>query len=116
MLCKFAAITAKRIDKKPGKISVETRFYITSLPAEPITILAATRAHWAIENNLHWQLDITFDEDRCRTRKDFSPQNLAIVRHMVLNMLKRDKSKLSLNRKRVKASVNADFRLQMLAC
>lgn len=112
----IAAITSKRIDKKTGQISVETRFYITSLPADPVAILAATRAHWAIENNLHWQLDVTFDEDRCRTRKDFSPLNLAIVRHMVLNMLKRDASKLSINRKRVKASVNPDFRLQMLAC
>jgi predicted transposase YbfD/YdcC len=112
----IAAVTSKRIDKKTGQTSVETRFYITSLPAGPATILAATRAHWAIENNLHWQLDVTFDEDRCRTRKDFSPQNLAMVRRMVLYMIKRDPSKLSLNRKRVKASVNPDFRLQMLAC
>jgi predicted transposase YbfD/YdcC len=112
----IAAVTSKRIDKKTGQVSVEARFYITSLSAVPSTILAATRAHWAIENNLHWQLDVTFDEDRCRTRKDFSPLNLAIVRHMVLNMLKRDPSKLSINRKRVKASVNPDFRLQVLAC
>ncbi|MGH7784642.1 MAG: ISAs1 family transposase [Candidatus Binatia bacterium] len=92
----IAAITSKRIDKKTGQTSVETRFYIASLPANPAAILAATRAHWGIENNLHWQLDITFDEDRCRTRKDFSPLNLAIVRHMVFNILKRDQSKLSL--------------------
>jgi predicted transposase YbfD/YdcC len=71
----IAAITAKRIDKKTGRTSVETRFYMTSLPAGPAAILAATRAHGGIENNLHWQLDITFDEDRCRTRKDFSPSS-----------------------------------------
>jgi predicted transposase YbfD/YdcC len=112
----IAAITAKRIDKKTGQTSVETRLYITSLPAGPTAILAATRAHWGIENNLHWQLDITFDEDRCRTRKDFAPLNLAIVRHIVLNMLKRDTSKLSLKRNRLKASVNPDFRAQLLAC
>ncbi len=112
----IAAITAKRIAKKTGQTSVETRFYITSLPAGPAAILAATRAHWGIENNLHWQLDITFDEDRCRTRKDFSPLNLAIVRHIVFNILKKDKSKLSLKRKRLKASVNPDFRAQLLAC
>jgi predicted transposase YbfD/YdcC len=87
------------------------------LPAGPVAILAATRAHWRIENNLHWQLDITFDEDRCRTRKAFSPLNLAIVRHIVLNMLKRDTSQLSLKRKKsLKASVNPDFRAQLLAC
>jgi len=112
----IAAITSKRIDKKTGQTSVETRFDITSLPAGPAAILAATRAHWGIENNFHWQLDITFDEDRCRTGKDFSPLNLAIVRHIVLNMLKRDTSKLSLKRKRLKASVNPDFRAQLLAC
>jgi len=111
----IAAITSKRIDKKTGQSSTETRFYITSLPADPVSILAATRAHWGIENNLHWQLDITFDEDRCRTRKDFSPLNLAIVRHVVLNILKQDQSKLSLNRKRVKASVNPTFRAELLA-
>src|SRR5580704_4310109 len=83
----IAAITAKRIDKKTGQTSVATRFYITSLPAGPAAILAATRAHGGIENNLHGRRDITF-EDRCRTRKDFSPLNLAIVRHIVLNMLK----------------------------
>ena len=107
-LRRIAAITAKRIDKKTGQVSSETRFYITSLPADAAGILAATRAHW--------QLDITFDEDRCRTRKDFSPLNLAVVRHMVLNILKRDKSKLSLECKRLKASVNPTFRAELLAC
>lgn len=111
----IAAITSMRTDKKTGVSSTETRFYITSLPADPTIILAATRAHWGIENNLHWQLDITFDEDRCRTRKDFSPLNLAVVRHAVLNILKQDQSKLSLKRKRVKASVNPNFRAELLA-
>jgi predicted transposase YbfD/YdcC len=111
----IAAITSKRIDKKSDQTSTETRFYITSLPADPAAILAATRAHWGIENNLHWQLDITFDEDRCRTRKDFSPLNLAVIRHAVFNILKQDQSKLSMQRKRVKASVNPAFRTELLA-
>jgi hypothetical protein len=76
----------------------------------------STHAHCGIENNLHWQLDITFDEDRCRTRKDFSPMNLAIVRHIVLNMLKRGTSRLSLKRNRLKAYANPDFRARPLAC
>lgn len=111
----IAAITSTRIDKKTGQASIETRFYIISLTADPAAILAATRAHWSIENNLHWQLDITFDEDRCR-REDFSPLNLAIVRHAVLNILKRDGSKMSLKRKRVKAAVNSAFQAEILAC
>jgi predicted transposase YbfD/YdcC len=73
-------------------------------------------AYCGIENNPHWQPDITFDEDRRRTRKDFPPANLAIVRHIVLNMLKRDTSILSLKRKRLKASVNPGFRARLLAC
>jgi predicted transposase YbfD/YdcC len=97
------------------EISRETRFYITSLAADPAAILKATRAHWRIENNLHWQLDVTFDEDRCRTRNDFSPLNFAVNRHMAFNILKRNDSKLSLKRKRLKASINADFRARLLA-
>jgi predicted transposase YbfD/YdcC len=111
----IAAITANRTDKKTGRTSSETRFYITSLAADPAAILAATRAHWGIENNLHWQLDITFDEDRCRTRKDFAPLNLAVIRHVAFNMLKRDQAKLSLKRKRLKAAVNPAFRAELLA-
>ena len=64
---------------------------------------------------MHWQPDTAFDEDRCRTRKDFSPLNLAIVRHIVFNILKKDKSKLSLERNRRKASVNPSFRTELLA-
>lgn len=121
-LTSIAAITAKRTFKKTGdnevrrsQTSQETRFYISSLPAKPADILAITRTHWAIENNLHWQLDVTFNEDKCRVRKDFSPQNLAIIRHAVINILKQDKSKTSLKRKRLKALMNQDFRTILLA-
>jgi len=56
----------------------------------------------------------TFDEDRCRVRKDFAPLNLAIIRHAVLNILRQRKSRMSLKRMRLKASVNADFRAELL--
>lgn len=115
-LTSIAAVTATRIDKKTLKTSTETRFYITSLPQDPAAILDATRAHWAIENNLHWQLDISFNEDRCRTRTDFAPLNVAIVRHAALNILKKDQTKLSINRKRLKACANPQFRTQLIAC
>jgi hypothetical protein len=67
------------------------------------------------EKHLHGQLDIAFDEDRCRTRKEFPLLNLAGVRPTVLNILKRDKAKLSLARNRLKASVNPTFRAALLA-
>jgi predicted transposase YbfD/YdcC len=70
----IAAITARRIDKKSGAESLETRFYITSLAPEPKAILDAVHAHWGIENNLHWTLDVIFDEDRCNPSASSGPQ------------------------------------------
>jgi predicted transposase YbfD/YdcC len=70
-----------------GKPSVERRFFISSLPADAKQIAAAVRAHWAIENTLHWTLDVTFNEDQSRVRKDNAGENMAIVRHIAFNML-----------------------------
>ncbi len=86
----IAAVTARRIDKKTGGESLETRYYITSLDPDPKAILAATRAHWGVES-FHWTLDVTFDEDRCRTRKDASALNFAVIRHTGYNILRADK-------------------------
>ena len=70
-----------------GKVSCERRFFISSLPANAQQIAQAVRAHWGIENVLHWTLDVVFNEDQSTVRKDHAPQNMAIVRHVVLNML-----------------------------
>lgn len=69
------------------KASIERRFFISSLPADASKIAQAVRAHWMVENNLHWTLDVVFNEDQSRTRKDHAPENMAIVRHFTLNML-----------------------------
>lgn len=111
----IAAVTARRIDKKTGRESLETRYYITSLEPDPKAILAAVRAHWGIENNLHWTMDVTFDEDRCRTRKDASPLNFAIIRHTAYNILKADKTRGSLRRKRLRACIDPTFRSSLFA-
>jgi predicted transposase YbfD/YdcC len=111
----LAAVTARRIDKKSGAESVETRFYITSLAPDPKVILAAVRAHWGIENNLHWTMDVTFDEDRCRTRKDASPFNLAVIRQAGFNILHADTTRGSLRRKRLRACVDPNFRTALFA-
>jgi len=66
-------------------------------------------------HNLHWTLDVIFDEDRCRTRKDNSPLNLAIIRHAAFNILKADPSKGSLRRKRLRACVDPNFRSKLFA-
>jgi len=72
---------------KGGVESIERRFFISSLPADAELISKAVRAHWSVENNLHWTLDVVFNEDNLRVRKDNAPENMAIVRHISLNML-----------------------------
>lgn len=69
------------------KISVERRFFISSLPADASKISGAIRAHWLVENALHWTLDVVFNEDGSRVRKDNAGENMAIIRHITLNML-----------------------------
>ncbi len=70
-----------------GKKSTEHRFFISSLPADAKQIASAVRAHWLIENKLHWTLDVVFNEDKSRVRKDNAGENMAIIRHITLNML-----------------------------
>ena len=110
----IAAVTARRIDKKTGGESRETRYYITSLDPDPKAILAATRAHWSVES-FHWTLDVTFDEDRCRTRKDASALNFAVIRHTRYNILSVDKTRGSLRRKRLRACIDPTFRTKLFA-
>ena len=74
-------------ETKEKLLSCEKRFFISSLPADAKKIAEAVRAHWSIENTLHWTLDAVFNEDQSRVRKDYAPQNMAIIRHIVLNML-----------------------------
>jgi predicted transposase YbfD/YdcC len=112
----IAAVTATRVDKKTGAASSQTRYYIASLPPDPARLLKAVRSHWAIENNLHWQLDVTFDEDCCRMRKDHAANNFAAIRRIALNMLRKNPWAAPLKRKRLKALMNPSFRTQLLAC
>ena len=81
----IAMIEVRQI--KGDKESIERRFFITSLEADAEKISSAVRAHWSIENSLHWTLDVVFNEDGSRVRKDNAPENMAIIRHIVLNML-----------------------------
>ena len=62
-------------------------FFISNLPADAKQIALAVRAHWLIENGLHWTLDVVFNEDSSRVRKDHAGENMAIIRHIVVNML-----------------------------
>jgi predicted transposase YbfD/YdcC len=85
------AITSKR--EIGDKVTEETRYFISSLDAsDPKRLERVVRSHWAIENNLHWVLDIAFDEDSNRTRKGHSAANLSVIRHITLNLIKTEKN------------------------
>jgi predicted transposase YbfD/YdcC len=113
-LSSLVMIEAERIID--GKSTTETRYYISSLENDAKRLLQGVRAHWGIENSLHWTLDIAFDEDHNRTRKDHAPENLAIIRHMALNLLKQEKTaKGGIKAKRLQCAWSEDYLLKVLA-
>lgn len=91
------------------------RYFVLSKAFSPSQVLAITRSHWGIENQLHWVLDVVFDEDRARTRKDNAPENLALVRKLALNMLRSHPDKASIRRKIKRAGWEDAFLVSMLA-
>lgn len=86
-----------------------TRYYLSSARLTPERFARAVRAHWAIENSLHWVLDVSFDEDAARNRADNGPENLAILRRLTLNLLRTARPKLPVSRKRKRAGWSDDF-------
>lgn len=92
----------------------DVAYYISSLAPDAHRILEATRGHRAIENSLHWVLDVTFREDDSRIRKDNAPQNMAIVKRIALNLLKKDTAKGSLRSKRYRAALDTAFLEKLL--
>jgi len=89
-----------------GKTTHKLRCYALSRKMSSKQLLAAVRHHWAIENNLHWQLDVLLGEDLARNRKNNAPANLAILRRLALNTLRADPEKIPLSHKRLKARWN----------
>ena len=108
------AVTAKR--EIGEKVTEETRYFISSLNADdPDRLERAVRAHWSIENNLHWVLDVAFDEDSNRTRKGYSAANLAVTRHIALNLIKAEKkAKVGVKTKRLMAGWDNEYLLKII--
>jgi len=111
----LAAVAKVRCTREvKGEVTVSDRYFLTShSDLEPLA--HAVRAHWGIENGLHWLLDVAFDEDANRARTDHAQANLVTLRHLALNQLKRESSlKASVNVKRMRAGWDDDYLLKVL--
>lgn len=98
-----------------SEVTIDCRYYISSLPADAKQLATSVRAHWGVENGLHWCLDVGFREDDCRVRQGNASENFAVVRHIALNLLKKERSfKGGLRAKRLKAGWDQDYLIKML--
>jgi len=110
----IAKVTATVV--RNGVETHETRYYISSLEGNAKQMNRTIRKHWAIENSLHWVLDVTFNEDNCRVRSGNGAENLSIMRRVALNTIKNDKTaKASLKNKRKRAGWDDNYALIILA-
>jgi predicted transposase YbfD/YdcC len=107
------AMVESRIERG-DKIETERRSYISSRILPAASFADAVRSHWAIENNLHWTLDMTFHEDQSRLRVGHGAKNMAIVRHFALNLVRQADDKRSIKRRRKRASWDPQYLLQIL--
>lgn len=97
-------------------VTSEIRYYISSLAGDAAQFGRAVRTHWQIENCVHWVLDISFREDDCRIRTGSGPQNMAVLRHIALNLLGQEQSaKCGIKNKRLKAAWDNDYLLKVLS-
>ena len=110
----IAVIQAKR--RIGQEKTVKRRYFISSLESNAKLLLYAARTYWQIENKVHWVLDVAFREDDCRVRKGNGAQNFAVLRHIALNLLRReDTAKCSIRAKRLKAGWDHDYLLRVLS-
>ncbi|HSQ55285.1 MAG TPA: ISAs1 family transposase [Gemmata sp.] len=98
-----------------GHCRLEARYYILSVLLTAQEFAAAVRGHWSIENNLHWQLDVSFREDECRVWTDHAPANLSVIRRFALGLLKRETScRRGIETKRLKCAASDEYREKAL--
>jgi predicted transposase YbfD/YdcC len=103
-----------RIREAGGKTTTETAYYLLSAPLSAERFHEVVRSHWGIENSLHWVLDVTMNEDQSRNRKDHSPENLALLRRLALNLAKLEPSKGSMKGKLKQAGWDNSFLAKLL--
>lgn len=95
--------------ERDGKRQNERRYYLSSAKLDPTAFAYAVRAHWGVENRLHWVLDVVFHDDLARLRSENGPQNMAIVKHMAMNLVRQPIDKHSLKVRRKRANLDPDY-------
>jgi predicted transposase YbfD/YdcC len=109
------AVETIRMAHKQASVTRDYRFYLSSLKRSATACVTMIRQHWDIENKLHWLLDVTFNEDRCRIRKEHAPENVVALRHIALNLLRQEASHhISLRQKRLLCSLDEHYLLTVL--
>jgi predicted transposase YbfD/YdcC len=98
-----------------GKTTLETRYVALSRRMHPREMLEVVRTHWTVENQLHWPLDVVFYEDDARSRKDYAPENLAVIRRLAFNILRAHPDTIPTGRKMRRAALDKDFFFELFA-
>ena len=104
-----AIVIVDSVRETAGKVERERRFYITSLSLPAHSLAPVVRAHWAIENSLHWVMDMVFRDDECRLRTDHAPANFCTLKHMAQNLFRLAPGNTSLRQKRMAAGWDDGF-------
>ena len=104
----------ERETERRGTVERETSYYLCSNRFDVDTFARAVRGHWSVENNLHWILDVLFDDDQARLRTDHGPANMAIIKHAALNFLGQATDRLSMRKRRARAAWSNDYLLRII--
>jgi predicted transposase YbfD/YdcC len=105
---RFPGLKAIAMVERQGTITTARRYFLSSLPIDTKMLARAVRAHWSIENRLHWVLDVVFHDDLIRLRTDHGPKNMATVKHMAMNLIQAAPGKDSLKVRRKAVKWNQD--------
>jgi predicted transposase YbfD/YdcC len=110
-----SVVMVESLRERDGQSEAETRFYISSLAMSAAQMGAIVRSHWAVENSLHWVMDMIFRDDECRVRTDHAPANFTTLKHMAHNLIRKAPGKDSLRVRRKVAAWDDDFLATLIA-